>query len=116
MLLNGVTCHVLPQGVQQLTGASYPGMLDVNQDAPLVDIGAGNEASGTKDAVSHSSVSIRSSRPTGVGMGKPVFMDDETGKKGGSGRQRVSCFKQLYKLLCFSTIRTLVRHFTGLIK
>jgi hypothetical protein len=91
MELSALTCYILLLGLQQFTGAAYPGMLDVNQDVPLVDIGAGSEASGMKDAVPHSSVGMRS-RPTGAGMGKPVFMDDETGKKGGSGRQRVSGF------------------------
>jgi hypothetical protein len=81
-----------------LAGVSSPGMLDVNPDVPMVDICAGGDAGSMKDAVSHSMVSIRSSRPTGVGMGKPVFMDSETGKKGGTGRQRVSYSSDTDKL------------------
>ena len=77
--------------MQQLAGASSPGLLDCNPDAPLcgVNVAAG-DAVPVKDTLIHSSTSIRSSRLTGVGMGKPVFIDDDTGKKGGSGRQRVS--------------------------
>jgi hypothetical protein len=76
------------QGVQQLIGTPSPGHLESNPDGPLSRVSSTGEGLDMKGTAAHASTSIRASRH---GVGKPVYREDDIGKKyGGTGRQRVS--------------------------